>query len=557
MTLHPQVCYSIPAETERVARAAFPKPSPFMRIRDELGMLFSDHDFAALFADVGQPALSPARLMLLTIFQFMEGLSDRQAADAVRRCIDWKYALGLELTDPGFDFSVLCEFRDRLLATEQGPALLTHFLELCRALGLVRARGKQRTDATHVLAAIRTLNRLECLGETLADTLRQLLIDAPLWAQTTIPADWWQRYAQRFDQFRLPTSQPKRQALAEVLGADGRQLLRWASAASTPAIVQTHPALALLRQVWLQQFYAEEDPIRLRSTDDLPPAALLIGSPHDPDARFSTKRDTSWNGYKVHLTETCDPDRPNLITDVQTTPATTADVEITPTIHSALAARDLLPSEHYVDSAYPDGATLVSSRETHRIELVGPVHRDTSWQAQAGEGFDLACVVVDWEAEQVTCPQGQASRVWSPSQDGHGNAVIHIQFERTICGACAQRAACTKAKSGPRTLKLRPQAQHEALQVARQRQMTDDFKQRYRLRAGIEGTIAQGVQVCELRCARYRGLAKTRLQYIFTALALNLIRLVAWWNEQPRAQTRQSRFSAAMKAAAPPAMGAG
>ena len=106
MTMHPQTSYLIPSETERVARAAFPTGSPIMRIRDELGMLFADTDFTSLFPQVGQLAISPSRLMLVTLFQFLEGLGDRQAADAVRCCIDWKYALALELTDPGFHFSV-------------------------------------------------------------------------------------------------------------------------------------------------------------------------------------------------------------------------------------------------------------------------------------------------------------------------------------------------------------------------------------------------------------------------------------------------------------------
>src|SRR5204863_6599542 len=129
-----------------------------------------------------------------------------------------------------------------------------------------------------------------------------------------------------------------------------------------PAEVQVHPAVALLRQIWIQQFYADPTAMRLRSVADLPPAALLIGSPYDVDARLSTKRDTTWNGYKVHLTETCDADGPNLITDVQTTPATTADVEVTSSVHTALAARELLPAEHFVDSAYPDAETLVQSQ---------------------------------------------------------------------------------------------------------------------------------------------------------------------------------------------------
>ena len=351
MTMHPQVCYLVPAETERVARAAFPKGSPIMRIRDELGMLFADTDFTALFPQVGQLAISPSRLMLVTLFQFMEGLGDRQAADAVRRCIDWKYALALELTDPGFHFSVLQEFRDRLLEADQGCALLSHCLATCRDRGFVKARGQQRTDATHVLAAIRTLNRLECLGETLAHTLHQLLRDAPGWARATIPATWWDRYGPRFDQFRLPTTLAEREALALAIGADGRQVLSWIQAAATPEVVRQHPAVLLLRQVWLQQFYAEAEPLRLRTEQDLPPAARLIGSPYDPDARLSTKRDTTWNGYKVHLTESCDAEGPNLITDVQTTPATTADVELTSRVHAALTARKLLPAEHFVDSA--------------------------------------------------------------------------------------------------------------------------------------------------------------------------------------------------------------
>ena len=557
MSMHPQLFYVIPTETERVARAAFPKASAIMRIRDELGMLFADHDFAALFSDVGQPALSPSRLMLITIFQFLEGLTDRQTADAVRRCIDWKYALALDLTDPGFDFSVLSEFRDRLLVAETQLAPLNHLLEVCREKGLVKARGKQRTDATHVLAAIRTLNRLECLGETLAHALQQLLRDAPVWAQTTIPAEWWERYAARFDAFRLPTTQPKQAALAHAIGRDGRHLLAWVQASATPPAVRAHAAVALLRQVWLQQFYADDDPtaIRLRTVADLPPAAGLIGSPYDVDARLSTKRDTTWNGYKVHLTESCDADGLNLITDVQTTPATTPDGQLTAPIQAALSKRHLLPAEQYVDCAYTDAATIIGAQTTHAIELVGPVQRDGSWQAQADQGFAGACFAIDWVAEQAICPQGQPSRGWSASTDTAGQAVIHVQFDRTACGACEVREMCTKAKTGARTLKLRPQPLYEVLQAARQYQETEEFKQRYRLRAGVEGTINQGVQAFELRFARYRGLAKTSLQHIFTVVAINLTRLVAWWDARPKAQTRPSRFAAGMRHAAAAACG--
>jgi transposase len=175
------------------------------------------------------------------------------------------------------------------------------------------------------------------------------------------------------------------------------------------------------------------------------------------------------------------------------------------------------------------------------------VQRDGSWQAQAGAGVAVACFAVDWDAKQVVCPQGQRSRVWSASTDTAGQAVIHVQFERTTCGACAVRSACTKAKTGPRTRKLRPQPQYAVLQAARQYQTTEEFKQRYRVRAGVEGSIAQGVQAFELRYARYRGLSKTHLQHILTVVAINLTRLVAWWDARPKAQTRASRFAAGMQ----------
>src|SRR4029434_5972661 len=166
MSLHPHGITPVPAETARVARAAFPKGQPYLTFRDHLGTLFQDEDFAALFPAWGYPGLPPWRLALVTIMQFREQLSDRQAAEAVRARIDWKYLLGLQLTDPGFDFSVLCEFRDRLLAGSAAALLLDKLLARCRTMGLLTGRGQQRTDSTHVLAAIRVMNRLELVARS-------------------------------------------------------------------------------------------------------------------------------------------------------------------------------------------------------------------------------------------------------------------------------------------------------------------------------------------------------------------------------------------------------
>lgn len=179
--LKPNTTSTIPEETRRVAKAAFPKGNLYVRIRDEFGALYQDEDFAELFPGRGQPSLSPWRLAAVTVVQFLENLSDRSAADAVRARIDLKYLLGLELTDPGFDYSTLSEFRGRLVEGNAEQVLLDHVLTLLQTAGLVKARGKQRTDSTHVLASIRVLNRLELVGKTLRAALNALAQEAPAW----------------------------------------------------------------------------------------------------------------------------------------------------------------------------------------------------------------------------------------------------------------------------------------------------------------------------------------------------------------------------------------
>jgi len=181
MSLRPNGLTQIPAETSRVARAAFPKGCLAMRARDALGPLFTDEQFAELFAARGRPAWSPARLALVLVLQFVEGLTDRQAADAVRARLDWKYALGLDLDDPGFDASVLTEFRARLLADGQTERLLGLLLDRLRERDLLGKGGRQRTDATHVRMAVRDLHRLEQVIETLRAALEALAVVAPAW----------------------------------------------------------------------------------------------------------------------------------------------------------------------------------------------------------------------------------------------------------------------------------------------------------------------------------------------------------------------------------------
>ena len=363
----------IPELTIRIAQAAFPKGNTFILMRDSLGTIFTDLDFADLFPDRGQPALSPWRLALVTVMQFVAGLSDRQAAEAVRSRIDWKYALSLELTDPGFDFSVLCEFRRRLIDGSAEQMLLNNLLQCFQELGLLKARGRQRTDSTNVLAVIRDLGRLECITETLRYALNAVAEEAQTWLTTLAPAEWYERYGKRIEESHLPRKPIEREEFAALVGADGFKLLEAIYSNEAPTTLRQLPAVETLRQLWLQQFYAPESAVRLRAQSDRPPCVQQIRSPYDIEARYGTKRTTHWTGYKVHLSESCDEDAPRLITHVETTGAPVADQQATPVIHKALEHKELLPQQHLVDAGYTSVHLMVSAQQHYDVELLGPV----------------------------------------------------------------------------------------------------------------------------------------------------------------------------------------
>ena len=535
----------IPAATATVARAAFPQGSPVMTLRDHLGAIYQDADFQALFpSDQGQPAWSAWRLALITVMQYLEDLSDRQAAQAVRGRIDWKYALSLPLAHPGVDASVLSEFRCRLLQAGAEDMLLERLLSQCQEQGWLQAGGRQRSDSTHVVATIRVLHRLEVVGETLRAALNSLAVAAPEWLQARVSADWFERYGSRMEDYQWPKTAEHRQQWAETFGRDGHHLLAEIWAETAPAWLPQLPAVEVFRQVWVQQFYLDEHHhVHWRTSEESPPAAQLIHSPYDVEARFSRKRETQWVGYKVHLTETCDSNRPHLITQVETTTATTTDVEVTHTIQADLVAHHRVPGTHLLDTGYIEAEQLLISREHYGIDIVAPVLPDSSWQARAQQGFDLTHFEVNWEQHQSRCPQGHLSRTWKPSTDRRGHDTIAITFPPETCQACPQRAQCTRSQKQGRRLTLRPQRQHQALQRARQTQETPDFQQRYAPRAGIEGTLSQGLRAFGLRRCRYIGLAKTHLQHLITATAMNVARFVNWWKDVPLAQTRRSQFA--------------
>ncbi len=520
----------------------------YMRMRDELGELYHDQQFAELFPRRGRPAESPGRLAWVTVMQFAEGLSDRQAADAVRGRLDWKYVLGLELTDPGFDYSVLSEFRGRLLEGHKEQALLDELLTVLKQHGLLKARGQVRTDSTHILAAVRQLNRIEVVGETMRRALNELADAFPDWVQAVAKPEWFARYGRRFEQMRLPKERSEREALLRTIGADGVYLWEAVLAAPNTEELCELAGVEFLRRMWVQHYWTEVNDkgdcqLHVRADDNQPLGQDRLHSPYDEDARFSAKGTKEWVGYKTHLTETSEKDEVHLITQVTTTLATQADMATLDAVHAGLAQKGLLPDEHLVDAGYADAEALVSAQKDYGMELCSPVRQKVSWQAKTADGFDLSHFTIDWDQHQVTCPGGQTSSRWCDRPSATRKTAIQVRFSPTVCLACPYHTHCTRAKSGARTITFLPRAEHTALQQVRQEQETPEFHTKYAQRAGIEGTISQGVRNFELRCTRYLGLAKTHLQMLAMAAAINLHRLFDWWQAKPRAKTRVSAFA--------------
>lgn len=297
----------------------------------------------------------------------------------------------------------------------------------------------------------------------------------------------------------------------------------------------------MLRRVWKQYYEVVAGQAKWRAGPQAEEGEGVIRSPYDPLAQTGKKRETVWLGYKVHLTETCsessETTTPNLIVQVRTTVAPVPDGEMTAAIQAALERAHLKPDEHLVDTGSVDAEQLASSRERD-IRLMGPTMPDSSWQAKAGRGLDLAHFSIDWDKRQATCPQGQTSTRFSQA-----GARVEIVFATQVCAPCPVRQDCTRSRTTGRVLHLRPQAAHEALQQQREVEQTPEFRQTYALRAGIESTFSQGVRALGLRRSRYDGLVRTHVQQLLTAVALNLVRIDAVLTHTARGTTRRSHFA--------------
>jgi transposase len=581
----PQVAAAV-----RVMYGGKKKPPLAVSVRDRLGEWLGDADFASAFGVRGQPGWSPSRLALVTVLQMAEDLDDRAAAEAVRTRLDWKYALGLGLDDPGFDHSVLSEFRGRVSDHGLEELVLDRLLERLAAEGLVKAGGRQRTDSTHVVAAVAALSRLELAGESVRAALEALAVASPLWlAERVCVPDFTRRYGRPVTSWRPPVSRARRDELAIACARDGYALLEAVYDGAAPGWLRELPAIDVLRRVLLQGYtrtITEDgtEVIRRREKEPegegLPPGHLRIASPYDTDARWGVKRDGLWLGYKLHITETCDDApactcrdaacggktlpaaasdqapgdqaghqrgcahlaHPNLITHVATTDATVTDNQMTAPAHDALAARHLAPGRHYLDSGYLSADAVVQAARSRGIALIGPLLADNSPQARTG-GYTQQAFTIDWDRKQATCPEGAVSSTWKPMRTRDGKDAISVRFAAATCRDCPARHKCTTATWTGRQLYLRPHEIHQAAAAARAAEGDISFHADYARRAGVEGTMHQAVAITGSRRARYRGLARTRLEHVCSAAALNLIRLDAYWNDQPLDRRRTSHLA--------------
>ena len=309
MSLKPQPPREMPEETARIGNQLLASESPYRLVGEQLYAKYRDEDFADLYPAEGQPGLSPVDLAFVTAFQYLEDLSDRAAAEAVRLRLDWKYALHLPLEDGGFNFSVLSEYRARLVKHQAEGRVFEALLGDLQALSLLKRRGRQRTDSLAVLTRVRHLNRLELVVETLRVALRALLASDPEWTRATVAPTWEERYGERCVAERL--SDAERTVLQNETGRDGQWLLERLAAPGTPAHLTCLPEVQVLRTVWEQQYEVREREVVFRKPGPYD-GETRIQSPHDPEARYSKKREQEWIGDKLQVTETDDEELPHL-----------------------------------------------------------------------------------------------------------------------------------------------------------------------------------------------------------------------------------------------------
>jgi transposase len=507
----------MPEETGRIGKVLLGENDPYRLIGDHLFEKWEEEEFADLYSSEGKPGYSPVILAFVSVFQFMEKLADRQAAQALRMRLDWKYALHLSLEDRGFDFSVLSEFRDRIIDGQAEKRVFEKLVEEIRAMGLIKERGKQRSDSIAMLVKVRRLSRIEMVVETLRLAVVALVKTEPEWCEEVIPPSWEEKYGERFVRQRY--SEQEWKEYETNIGNDGEWLLKRLTEGGAPAGLQDLPEVQILKTVWAQQFREETGQMVYKDLKKYD-GHTQIQSPHDPEARYSRKRNFEWLGDKVQVTETEDEGYPHIITDMVATDSNQTDYEELPLIQDRLIERQCKPGEHYVDAGYMSGPNLAHSRDL-RIDLIGPLPEVVTPQGRLPGGITQAQFQMDLERKIVTCPQGHQA---------HNPSLIvntwKFQFPPKVCQACSLHARCCTGKGG-RTVGMN--VHYDLVQTARTRQKTEAFKKDYHHhRSGVEGSLSALVRGHGMRVSRYIGHKKRNVQAIFTGCAANLKRTARW-----------------------------
>ncbi|MCJ7550512.1 MAG: transposase [Anaerolineae bacterium] len=504
MSLKPQAPRAMPEDLARLGAHLLASGSPYRLVGDELYAKYKDEDYADLYPAEGQPGLSPVDLAFVTAFQFLEDLPDRAAAEAVRLRLDWKYALHLPLEYAGFNFSVLSEYRARLLAHGAEARVFETLLADLVTLGLLKRRGRQRTDSLAVQTRVRALTRLELVVETLRVAVRALVAADAEWARCVL-----ERLSER-----------ERAELQQETGGEGQWLLVRLAASDTPAALRALAEVQGLARVWAQQYEVREQTVVWQEPGPYD-GTTRIQSPHDPDARYSRKRDQEWIGNKLQVTESDDADLPHLITDIALTSSVQSDPAALGEIQARQQQRDVLPTQRLADAGYISGPTLTASAAVGE-DLVGPAAAHHAPQTRLPAGLTQAQFTVDLTLRQVQGPAGATTDKGSSHADGR----LQVIFAADTCAACPLRPRCCTG-SGGRSIMIGPH--HAALQAARIRQHTADFQQLYRgHRGGVEGCLSALVRGQGVRVNRYIGDAKNNLRALFVGVGVNLRRAARW-----------------------------
>jgi len=413
MCLKPQPPQPIPPDTKALVGPILDEDTVYRFVGDVLFEQFHDEDFADLYPNDGQPALSPVLLSFVLIFQALEDLSDRATAFAVTFNVAWKYALHLPLAYPGFDPTVLSEFRQRILTHDAESRLFTAVFAQLKQLGFFKRKGIQRTDSIAILTHHRLLKRIELCVDTMRTTIKSLVHHDPAWATANLPAEWEERYARRCKTERM--KEEERQTLSGVVGDDGQWLLERLQQDDAEYLRELR-AVSTLRDVWAVHYERCADGhMRWREGGERG-GSQAIETPYDPDAHWATKRSKDWVGYKLHVTETDDADKPHLITDIAITPAPEYDGTALPAIRERQAARENLPGERYADSAYISGEHIVDGR-TLGEDLIGPMRETVTPQSSPVVATTLAAPppagqpikAITFEGGSLTGPSGADS----------------------------------------------------------------------------------------------------------------------------------------------------